>query len=462
MKQKFITSLLRLLGEDSVITDAERLETYSKDETPELSALPDVVAIPKNNNEIEKIVQLCYQYCIPITPRGAGTGVVGGAIPVAGGLVISLEKLNNLIEIDRENLVAIVQPGMITGNLQKAVEAEGLYYPPDPASVDSCSIGGNVATSAGGMRAFKYGTTKKFVQSLELVLPPGKLVRLGGKMIKDVAGYDMLSLIVGSEGTLGIITEVMVRLLPKPTIAFDLLAGFASLKQAADAMLSIVPETKVMPSAMEFIEGEVAFMVEDFLEKKIPFSNASAITIVSIDGNDSEQVEKDLFKIGEHLLSKGAIDVLTATNRITSDYMWEVRRCSREAIRHCSPDISAQDVAVPPIKVPELLEGIKFIGKKHNARIVGFGHIGDGNMHIDLLREKMNADEWAIAKEKIVPEILMLAVNLSGTITGEHGIGYTKRKYLSLGGKNFVIEKMKAIKDAIDPQGLMNPKKIFI
>ncbi len=461
MHDFFLKSLAKLVDEDALITDRELLEAYCHDETPELSSMPDVVVLPKTADEVEKIVALCYEHHVPITPRGAGTGVAGGCIPVDGGLVLSLERMKKICHIDEKNLVVVTQPGVITGELQRTVEQVGLYYPPDPASVDSCSIGGNVATSAGGMRAFKYGTTKKFVNGLEVVFPPGRRARLGGKMIKDVAGYDMVSLMTGSEGTLGIITEITLRLMSKPPVTYDLLAGFGSISDAVNAALSIVPEAGVMPAAMEFMEGEIAYMVEDFLEKKLPFSSCAALLIISVDGNNEEIVEGDFVKVGEHLLSRGAVDVLTATNRVTSENLWQVRKSSREAIRHHSPYIVAEDLAVPPSRVVELMDGMKQIAKKHNVRIVGFGHLGDGNMHIDLLRENMDDAQWKEAKSKIVPEMLSLTVQLDGTISGEHGIGFIKREFLHLGGKNFIIEKMKAIKDAIDPQGLMNPRKIF-
>jgi len=461
ISKKYLNALYKELDEESVIITPEELEDYSHDETPELIAMPECVVIPKNSHQVEKIVRLSYEHGIAITPRGAGTGVAGGAIPVAGGIVLSLERLDKILEIDNKNLVAVVQPGVITGNLQRAVEEFGLYYPVDPASVDSCSIGGNIATCAGGMRAFKYGTTKKFVQGIEVIFPPGDNVRLGGKMIKDVAGYDLMGILIGSEGTLGVVTETILQLLPYPKFNIDLLAGFNSIQEAAEASLSIVPETGVYPAAMEIWEREITKMSECYLEKKLPFSDAAGQIIISIEGFDESQVKQDYMCIGEHLLSKGALDVLVASSRFESNKFWEARKSLRDAVRHRSPIIAAEDLAVPPSRTPELLAGAKKIGKKHAATIIGFGHIGDGNLHIDLLRDKMTDKQWAEAKGKIVPELLALAIELDGTITGEHGIGYIKRKYLHLGDKKFVIERMRAIKNAIDPQGLMNPQKVF-
>ena len=461
LPKKFIDSISHIVSADSTIYDDDALEKYGCDETPELFALPDAVIIPENSAQVEKIVRLCYKYNISITPRGAGTGVAGGAVPVAGGIVLSLERLNQIIDIDRKNLIAVVQPGVITGNIQRAVAAENLYYPPDPASVDSCSIGGNVATCAGGMRAFKYGVTKKFVQGLEVIMPPGEKVKLGGKMIKDVSGYDLIGILTGSEGTLGIFTEIMLRLVPLPKYSVDLLAGFESVADCAKAALSIVSETGIQPAAMEFIEDEIVEIEEIFLERKMPLSGAKAQLIVSVDGFDEQTVENEYMRVGEHLFAKKATDVLVANNRFNSELLWEARRSIRDALRHRSPDIAAEDLAVPPTNTPDLLAGVKRIGERYNAKIVGFGHIGDGNLHIDLLRDDMSDEQWRLTKEKIVPELLKLAVKLDGTITGEHGIGYIKRKYLHLGRNNFIIDRMQAIKSSIDPMNLMNPQKIF-
>jgi len=461
LSAKFLSALEKVVGPDNLLTDPEQMEKYSRDETPELSALPDAVVLCQNAEQVAKVVEICYEHDVPITPRGAGTGVAGGAVPVAGGIVLSVERMNKILEIDRKNLVAVAQPGVITGELQRAVESEGLYYPPDPASVDSCSIGGNVATSAGGMRAFKYGTTKKFVQGVEAVLPGGAKIRFGGRMIKDVAGYDLLGILVGSEGTLGIFTEITVKLLPKPAYSVDLLAGFETPDRCADAALSIVPETGIMPAALEFVEGEIIEMISETLERPLPMPDAGAHLIVSVDGFDEAEVERQYFAVGEHLLQKGAMDVLVARTRFHSELLWKSRRSIREAIRHRSPDIVAEDLAVPPSRVVELLEGVKKIGEKYGAQIVGFGHIGDGNLHIDLMRNQMEQPQWERAKRQIIPELFKLAISLGGTITGEHGIGCIKREYLPLMRTPPIIEAMKNIKKSWDPKNLMNPHKVF-
>ncbi|MCD6418532.1 FAD-binding protein [bacterium] len=461
ISERVITSLRKILGEDSFIISPDDMEKYSCDETPEISAFPDAVALPKNPSQVEKIVSLCYEFSVPITPRGAGTGVVGGALPVGGGIVLSLERMDKIVDVDRKNLVAVVQPGVITGEIQRTVEAEGLFYPPDPASVDSCSIGGNVATCAGGMKAFKYGVTRNFVLGLDVVFPPGVSVKLRGKMIKNVAGYDLMNLFIGSEGTLGIATEITLRLFPKPKFSFDLLAGFSSVYDAVRSTLSIIPKTRVMPAAMEFMQGEIAPMVSRYLGRKVPFVDAGAQILVSLEGSDRKKLEEELMMVGEHLLDAGAIDVLAATSKFDSEKLWKARRSIRDAIRDISPDISAQDVSVPPSKIPELMQKIAKISDEENVKIVGFGHLGDGNMHIDLLREDMEDDIWCTKKEKTELKILSAAVELGGSITGEHGIGFIKRKYLdmAIGGENIRI--MRAVKDAIDPKGLMNPHKIF-
>lgn len=459
---EFLDKLLSVIDSDCVLLDAESLEPYSHDETPDLQAYPDIVVKPENNEQVEKIVRLCYEYNIPITPRGAGTGVAGGSVPVVGGLVLSMERIDKIIDIDKGNMVAIVQPGLITGNLRGEVEKMDLYYPPDPASVDSCSIGGNVATCAGGMRAYKYGTTGKFVQGVKAILPPGNPISLGGRMIKDVAGYNLSSLLVGSEGTLGILTELTLRLVAKPTFSVDLLAGFESFEQGADALLTILPETGIHPAAMEFMEGEIVPLVEAILEEELPFHTAAVQTIVSFEGFSEEQTDNAMEVVGEHLLNKGAIDVLVAINRQESERLWRARRNIRDALRHRSPSIMAEDVAVPPTKVPELMVGMKKIGESNNATILGFGHIGDGNVHVDLLRDDMSDSEWENAKEIIVPKMLGLAVELGGTITGEHGIGFIKRKYLKMFYQDNFVSSIASIKKALDPRGLMNPQKVIV
>ena len=457
----FVYRLREIVGDERVLDDPDTIERYSCDETPELYSMPDLVVLPETSDEVAEVVKLCYENEVPITPRGAGTGVAGGAVPILGGVVVSLEKMKDIIEVDEKNLIARVQPGIITGEFQRKIESIGLYYPPDPASVDSCSLGGNVATSAGGMKAFKYGTTKNFVYGLEVVLPEGEKVRLGGKMIKDVAGYDLKSLIIGSEGTLGIITEVMVKLVPKPSFSAELLAGFESSSAAISAALRIIPKTGVYPAAMEFMEGEIVKLVEVLLEHELPMSDCAAQIIVALESFDETRLERELEVVGEHLLEEGAVDVLVAMTRPESERLWKARRSIRDAIRHRSKDIAAEDVAVPPTRIPELLEGVKKIGEKHGATILGFGHLGDGNMHIDLLRDSMEDDVWAAAKDEIVPEILGLAVKLGGTITGEHGIGYVKRKYLRMFYESPFVNTIATIKKAIDPKGLMNPEKII-
>jgi len=459
---EFLDKLSAVIDSNNIILDTKSIEPYSHDETPDLQAYPDIVVKPENKEQVEKIVRLCYEYNIPITPRGAGTGVAGGSVPVVGGLVLSMERIDKIIDIDKGNMVAIVQPGLITGNLRSEVEKMDLYYPPDPASVDSCSIGGNVATCAGGMRAYKYGTTGKFVQGIKAILPPGNPISLGGRMIKDVAGYNLPSLLVGSEGTLGILTELTLRLVAKPTFSVDLLAGFESFEQGADALLTILPETGIHPAAMEFMEGEIVPLVEAILEEELPFHTAAVQTIVSFEGFSEEQTDNAMEVVGEHLLNKGAIDVLVAINRQESERLWRARRNIRDAIRHRSPSIMAEDVAVPPTKVPELMVRMKKIGEINKATILGFGHIGDGNVHVDLLRDDMNDSEWENAKEIIVPKMLGLAVELGGTITGEHGIGFIKRKYLKMFYQDNFVSSIASIKKALDPRGLMNPQKVIV
>lgn len=461
LDREFIERLAEIVGDENVLTEQSVLEPFGKDETPEIFSMPDIVAFPRDTAEIARIVALCYENNVPLTPRGAGTGVVGGAVPVCGGLVLSTAKMNQVVEIDKRNMVATVLPGMITGEFQRQLETEGLFYPPDPASVDSCSIGGNVATCAGGMRAVKYGTTRDFVRGLKVIVPPGEVLILGGKMIKDVAGYDLMRLIVGSEGTLGIIGEITVRLLPMPPFQIDLLAGFKTIGQALDAAFSAPTSTGVQPAVMEFIEGDVLVMIEELLEKKLPLSGCGTQIIISLDGFDEEDVVQQSFRVGEHLLSNGAIDVFVADNKQTREIVWKARRSCRDAVRHRSNVIDANDISVPPDRIPELMSRLKSLAEKNNVQIVGFGHIGDGNVHTDLLKGNLDDGEWRRIKEKLVPQILAVAVELGGTITGEHGIGFTKRKFFNLGKPNKWVELQRGIKKTFDPKGILNPMKVF-
>jgi len=452
-----LQALTAIVGEECACC-GEDAEDYCHDESPNISAVPSIILKPADEAQIAAIMAYCNRERIAVVPRGLGTGVAGGAIPFDGAVLLSLERLDKILEIDSENLMVVTQPAVITGDLQAELESQGLFYPPDPASRDSCSIGGNVATNAGGMTAVKYGITRSYVTGMRAVLPTGEIIRYGGKLVKNVAGYDLLHTILGSEGTLAIITEITLRLLPFPQHRVDLLVGFDTVDDAASAVSEII-RRKIVPTAIEFMEGEIVRIVGDVLEKDVPMRDAGAQLIISMDDEDAERLEQRYFALGEIAMELGAIDVLVADTRPFQDRLWEVRRSMREALRAVSPTIVAEDVAVPRSKVPELWRGAREIGEKHGIKVLSFGHAGDGNLHIDALKYDMPDDQWNSAIEKWVPELFRLAVSLGGTITAEHGIGRIKRQYLPINHGEAELQLMQRIKTAFDPNGILNPGK---
>jgi len=457
---EIIDALRRIVGADAVLTDSEALDPYAHDETVGLWAAPEVVVRATSAQQISEIMQLAQRERVPVTPRGAGYGLSGGAVPVHGGIVLSIEKMNRILEIDHANLMVTVEPGVITGNLHRAVEAEGLFYPPDPASLDSCSIGGNIAENAGGPRAVKYGVTRDYVCGLEAVLPSGEVMRYGGKLVKNVVGYDLLQLLVGSEGTLGIVTQIILRLLPKPQVQIDLLVPFDDLKAAADTVSAIIARG-IVPTTIEFMEQDSMLAVERLLDRELPYRDAAAQLLIQLDGNRREAVEADMQTVGDLCLEHGARDVLVAQDQRTRDRLWEARRLIIEALKHASPVNHMEDVVVPRAQIPALLRGIQEISARHAVRMVSFGHAGDGNVHVNVLQDDIPTERW----ERLVPvveeETYRLTLSLGGQITGEHGIGATRRKYLPLALDEVQIELMRRIKDAFDPNHILNPGKIF-
>jgi glycolate oxidase len=455
-----VEALRRTVGEGNVLVDDEALEPYSHDETVGLRADPEVVVKATSAEQVSEILKLAQRERIPVTPRGAGYGLSGGAVAVRGGIVLSTEKMNRILEIDRDNLMVTVEPGVITGDIHRAVEAEGLFYPPDPASLDSCTIGGNIAEGAGGPRAVKYGTTKDYVCGLETVLPSGEIVQMGGKLVKNVTGYSLIQLLIGSEGTLAVVTKIILRLLPLPKVQVDLLVPFDRFQEAADTVSDIIAH-QILPTTIEFMEQDSMLAVERLLEKKVPFSDAAAHLLIQLDGNTQEAVEADMETVGELCLAHGARDVLVAQDRPTRDRLWEARRMIIESLNHESPINHMEDVVVPRAEIHCLLKGNKEIAGRHGVRIINFGHAGDGNVHITVLKDDLAQDRWEVLVPVVTEEIYRLALSLGGTITGEHGIGATRRLYLPLALDGAQIEIMRHIRSVFDPNRILNPGKIF-
>jgi len=455
-----IEALRQIVGEGNVLADAEAMEPYTHDEVVGLRANPEVVVRVTSAEQVAEVFRLAQRERVPVTPRGAGYGLSGGAVPVLGGIVLSTEKMNRILEIDKENLMVTVEPGVITGDIHRAVEAEGLFYPPDPASLDSCSIGGNIAEGAGGPRAVKYGVTRHYVCGLEAVLPSGEIITCGGKLVKNVTGYDLVQLLIGSEGTLAVVTKIILRLLPLPKVQVDLLVPYDDFQAAADTVSDIIAH-RILPTAIEFMERDSILAVERLLQKEMPYRDAEAQLLIQLDGNRREAVDADYEVVGELCLEHGARDVLVAKDQRTRDRLWEARRLIIEALNHESPINHMEDVVVPRAELPPLLKGIKKIAARHTVRIVCFGHAGDGNVHVNVLKDDIPGDRWETLVPTVAEEMYRLALSLGGMITGEHGIGATRRRYLPLALDEAQIEVMRRIRAAFDPNHILNPGKIF-
>jgi len=455
-----VKALQDIAGQENVLVDAEALEPYTHDEVVDLRADPEVVVRIRSAEQVAEVFKLAQRERIPVTPRGAGYGLSGGAVPVHGGIVLSTEKMNRILEIDKENLMVTVEPGVITGDLHRAVEEEGLFYPPDPASLDSCTIGGNIAEGAGGPRAVKYGVTQDYVRGLEAVLPSGEIVHMGGKRVKDVTGYNLIQLLIGSEGTLAVVTEIILRLLPLPRYRVDLLVPFNDFGSAAQTVSDII-ERRIVPATIEFMEQDSVLAVERLLGRELPFREATAQLLIQVDGNLQETLDAEYEAVAEVCLDNGALDVLVAKDSRTRDRLWEARRLIIDALNNESPLNHMEDVVVPRAQLPVLLEGIQEIASRLGVRIVSFGHAGDGNVHVNVLKDDLPRDRWQAIVPQASEALYRLAISLGGTITGEHGIGVTRRHYLPMALDETQIAIMRSIRQVFDPNRILNPGKIF-
>jgi len=456
---EIIKALKGIIGDKNVLTEKFDLEPYSHDETEDLKFYPEIAIKPVSTAEISEIMQICFRNNIPVTTRGGGTGLSGGALPVFGGVVLSTERLNRIIEIDRENLMVAVQPGVITDNLHKAVEAEGLFYPVDPASKESCTIGGNIAECAGGPRALKFGVTKDYVYGLTCVLPDGRVFKTGGKLLKNVAGYNLTQLVVGSEGTLCVVTEIILKLLPLPRFKRTLLAPFESLDSAATALTQIFM-ARIIPSAAEFIERAAIKAAEDKLEKKFPHSDAPALLLFEIDGDREDVLDEQAEKIGEICVEFGAIDVFVADNPEKQAEMWQMRRNIGEAVKSIAI-YKEEDTVVPRAQLPALVEKISAISKKHGILTISYGHAGDGNIHVNIIKKDISDNDWNMKLPHVIEELFREVVILGGSISGEHGIGWVQKDYLPIALSDVELELMRQIKKVFDPKGILNPGKML-
>jgi len=398
---------------------------------------------------------------IPVTPRGAGTGLSGGALPVFGGIIIAMERFNSILSIDERNLQATVEPGVINQVFQEAVIAKGLFYPPDPASKGSCFLGGNLAENAGGPKAVKYGVTKDYVLNLEVVLPTGEIIMTGANVLKNATGYNLTQLIVGSEGTLGIITKIVFRLLPYPSQTLLMLVPFASAAKACEAV-SAVFVAGITPSAMEFMERDAIDWVLKFVEVNIEIKDTiQAHLLIEVDGNDADVLMKDCEKISEVMYRFGCDEILLAETAAQKENLWKMRRRVAEAVRSHAV-YKEEDTVVPRAELAKLLTGIKEIGKKYGFRSVCYGHAGDGNLHVNIIKEQLSDEEWNTKLPLGIREIFELCVSLGGTISGEHGIGWVQKGYMDIPFSEKEISLQKGIKSLFDPNHILNPGKIFV
>jgi glycolate oxidase len=450
----FVRDLREALG-DRVLARPQNLEAYAADALG-IASNPDFVVLPNNTEEISSIARLCDEHRVPLVVRGAGTGYTGGAVPTHGGVVLSMERLNRILEIDEVNLLAVVEPNVVTGDLQRAVEAVGLFYPPDPASLETSSIGGNVAECAGGPRAFKYGTTKRYVLALEAVLPGGEVIHTGSKAVKNVVGYDLTQLLVGSEGTLAIITKITLRLIPKPPARATLAASFQRVNGAVDAVTALLTE-RVIPAAIELIDADCLRAAERYAGK--PVAAGDALLIVECDGTPAA-VAEEIERVTRACSAVGAIEVRQSASEAEREELWTIRRQVSLALKATGLLKINHDVVVPRGRIPQLFEIVDHLRRQFALRIASFGHAGDGNIHVNLMIDRDDADEFARAKqaERILFERV---VALEGSISGEHGIGFAKAPYLALELDAPQIALLKRVKHAFDPHGILNPGKIF-
>jgi glycolate oxidase len=453
---RVINELKQIVGSENLITATDGLIPYATDGT-KLEYFPDAVATPGSNEEISKILILANRERFPVIPRGGGSGMSGGALAVQGGLVLSLERFNRILMIDQENLIAKVEPGVITERLQEEVERLGLFYPPDPASADVSTIGGNVAECAGGLRGLKYGVTRDYVLGLTVILPTGEIVNTGVETMKGVAGYDLTRLIVGSEGTLAVITSITLRLIPKPSSKRTMTAFFPDIKGAAGTVSNIIRE-KITPVTLEFLDRQCIEAVRDEMNIDIP-SHAEAMLLIETDG-DEEAVVKEAGKLKDICLKSGAIRLTVASDEEETERLWEARRGVSPSLKNLRPGKVSEDIVVPRSRLVDLVSFLNETSKKHLLPIASFGHAGDGNLHVNILLDPENQEEAGKAGT-VVKELFQKVIELGGTITGEHGIGITKAPYMEMEFSRPAIELMERLKSAFDPNGILNPGKIF-
>lgn len=449
--------LIQVVGAENYDDTKTGRLVYSYDATPQFQSLPDAVIAPRNTKEVAEIAKICNEYRIPIVPRGSGTNLCAGTCPVEGGIVLLFNHMNRILEIDEENLTATVQPGVVTLDLAKAVEEKGLFYPPDPGSMKISTIGGNISENSGGLRGLKYGVTRDYVLGLEVVLANGDVIRTGGKLAKDVAGYDLTRLFVGSEGTLGIVTEATLKLIPMPETKQTMLALYQDLEAAARSVSKIIAN-KIIPVTLEFLDQPTLEVVEDFARIGLP-TDVKAVLLIEQDG-PKEVVERDMKKMADICRAEQAVSVQLARSEEEAEALRTARRTALSALARLKPTTILEDATVPRSEIAKMVKAINEIAEKYQLKICTFGHAGDGNLHPTCPTDARNREEMERV-ERAFEEIFAKAIELGGTITGEHGVGVMKAPYLEWKLGPAGIAAMKAVKQALDPNNIMNPGKVF-
>lgn len=449
-----------IVGSENVFTNRSQLEKYSHDETEDLIFYPQVAVSPINTEQVSLLLKLCSEHMIPVTPRGAGTGLSGGALAIHQGLLISMEKFNKIIEIDERNLQATLEPGVITEVLMNAADEKGLYYPVDPSSKGSCFIGGNIAHGSGGPRVVKYGTIREYILNLEVVLPDGEVVWTGANTLKYAAGYNLTQLMIGSEGTLGIITKVVLKLIPRVTQNIVMLASFRTNEEAC-AAVSAIFMTGVSPSTLEFMERRGVEWVIEYDKFQFDLKpGVGAFLMIELDGDDLNILMQDAEKIYPVLESYGSTDVLLADTSAQKEAIWRMRRTMPLSVKSNSI-YKEEDTVVPRAELSKLISGIKDIGSRFGFDSVCYGHAGDGNLHVNIIKGSMSDSDWNAKLKEGIREIFALTVSLGGTISGEHGIGLVQKEFMDIKYSEVHMNLMRGIKAVFDPKGILNPGKIF-
>jgi glycolate oxidase len=457
--------LREIVGATNVLyDDAERLAAYAHDEVAgeAYAHLPEAVVKPDGAQEVAAILRLANAERVPVTPRAAGSGLSCGAVPVHGGIVLSVERMNRILEIDTANMTITVEPGVVTNEVNEAVQPHGLFYAGYPMSLESCFVGGNIAENAGGGRAIKYGVTGRYVLGLEVVLPTGEIVQLGGKRVKDVTGYDLIHLLVGSEGTLGIFTQITLRLVPMPAARAVLLVPFADVPTAIAAVPRVMTQGHLVPASVEFMDRLSVETAYAFLNERPPQPDIGAMLLLEVDGYDREQVEREMETVAELCLDAGALDVYVGNTPDTERRMWRPRQMLAEAFKAISPVQSLEDVVVPLAQIPDLMPELERLSAEYGVLIPCYGHAGDGNLHATPVKPpEMSMEAWQASLPSLLEELYCSVAALGGTLSGEHGVGSKRAAYLPLVMDPVVIDLQRRIKAVFDPHNILNPGKIF-